>query len=280
MSCREIVLSLPEDISIRESADQIFKRPSLSISPDTLLPQVATFLAIGPQIYVDGIVVTVGKAPIGRIGSKHILQNIIISPRNGWLNTTASELMDRNFPSVDMNSPIGTAMKIFGETRFAFLPITEKGWLIASLGIRDILSLIIDNNIDTNASHVSSPTICVAKETNLKHALDIMLIKSIRNVVIRDGTSTYIINDRKILEFLFSPKGREILTIEITEIGRINVGDLDLIPISIISDDISITEAAKLLMDVRTPCLLFENSIVTPWDIVMKTIGKNFLVPS
>ena len=67
------------------------------------------------------------------------------------------------------------------------------------------------------------------------------------------------------------------MTIGITEIGRINVGDLDLIPISIISDDISITEAAKLLMDVRTPCLLFENSIVTPWDIVMKTIGKNFL---
>ena len=185
--------------------------------------------------------------------------------------------MDRNFPSVDMNSPIGTAMKIFGETRFAFLPITEKGSLIASLGIRDILSLIINTNIDTHASHVSSPTVRVAKETNLKHALDIMLIKSIRNVVIRDGTNTYIINDRKILEFLFSPKGREILTIGITEIGRINVGDLDLIPISIISDDISITEAAKLLMDVRTPCLLFENSIVTPWDIVMKTIGKNFL---
>ena len=270
-------MSSPEDISIRESADQIFKRPSLSISPDTLLPQVATFLAIGPQIYVDGIVVTVGKDPIGRIGSKHILQNIIISPRNGWLNTTASELMDRNFPSVDMNSPIGTAMKIFGETKFAFLPLTEKGSLIASLGIRDILSLIIINNIDAHVSHVSSPTVHVAKETSLKHTLDIMLIKSIRNIVIRDGTNTYLINDRKILEFLLSPKGIEILTIGLTEIGRIKVGDLDLIPISIISEDISITEAAKLLTDIRTPCLLFENSIVTPWDIVMKTIGKNFL---
>ena len=226
---------------------------------------------------MDGLVVTVGKDPVGRISSKHILQNIIISPRTGWLNTTASELMDRNVPSVDMNSSIGTAMKIFGETRFAFLPLTENGSLIASLGIRDILSLIINTNIDAHASHVSSPTVRVAKETNLKHTLDIMLIKSIRNVVIRDGTNTYIINDRKILEFLFSPKGREILTIGLTEIGRINVVDLDLIPISIISDDISITEAAKLLMDVRTPCLLFENGIVTPWDIVMKTIGKNFL---
>ncbi|MGB8450077.1 MAG: hypothetical protein WCE25_10190, partial [Nitrososphaeraceae archaeon] len=75
----------PLDISIKESADHIFKRPSLSISPETLLPQVATYLAIGPQIYVDGLVVTVGKDPVGRISSKHILQNIIISPRTGWL---------------------------------------------------------------------------------------------------------------------------------------------------------------------------------------------------
>lgn len=88
-------MSCPEDISIRESADQIFKRPSLSISPETLLPQVATFLAIGPQIYVDGLVVTVGKDPVGRISSKHILQNTINSKYTDWLNTTASELMDR-----------------------------------------------------------------------------------------------------------------------------------------------------------------------------------------
>jgi predicted transcriptional regulator len=136
---REIVLSSPEDISIREATAQIFKRPSLSISPDTLLPQVATFLAIGPQIYVDGLVVTVGKEPVGRISSKHILQNIINSHHTRWLNITASELMDRNVLSIEMNSSLGAAMKIFGETRFAFLPITEKGSLIASLGIRDIL---------------------------------------------------------------------------------------------------------------------------------------------
>ncbi len=278
MSCREIVLSLPEDISIRECTDQIFKRPSLSISPNTLLPQVATFLAIGPQIYVDGLVVTVGKEPVGRISSKHILQNIINSHHTGWLNITASKLMDRNVLSIEMNSSLGAAMKIFGETRFAFLPITEKGSLIASLGIRDILPLIVNTNIDSLARYASSPTVYVPKEIDLKHTLDIMLTNSIRNVVVRDGINTYLINDGKILEFLFSPKGREIISIGKIEIGTIKVDDLDLIPISKMDDNITITKAAKLLMDIRTPCVLFENSIVTPWDVAMKTIGKNFLV--
>ena len=113
-------MSLPEDISIRESADQIFKRPSLSISPDALLPQLVTFLAIGPQIYVDGLVITIGKEPVGRISSKHILQNIINSHNTGWLNKTASELMDRNVLSIEMNSSLSPAMKIFGETSLPF----------------------------------------------------------------------------------------------------------------------------------------------------------------
>ena len=273
-------MSLPEDISIRESAGQIFKRPSLSISPDTLLPQVATFLAIGPQIYVDGLVVTVDKKPVGRISSKQVLQNIINSHNNGWLNKTASELMDRNMLSIEMNSSLGAALKIFGESRFAFLPITEKGSLIASLGIRDILPLIVNTNIDTSARYVSSPTVYVAKGIDLKHTLDIMLMKGIRNVVIQDGTNTYLINDRKILEFLFSPKGRELIRIGKSEIGSIKIDDLDLILVSKMVDDITVTKSAKLLMDIRKPCVIFENSIVTPWDVVMKTIGKNFLVPS
>ena len=278
MSHRKIILSLPEDISIREAADHIFKRPSLSISPDTLLPQVATFLAIGPQIYVDGIVVIVGKDPVGRISSKHVLQKTINSKYTDWSNTTASELMDRNVLSVEMTSSLATALKIFGGTRFAFLPITDNGSLIASLGIRDILPLIVNTNVDTPARHTSSPTIYVPKETDLNHTLNIMLTNGIRNVVIQDDNNTYLLNDRKILEFLFSPKAREIMTVGKSEIGNLKVDDLDLIPISIISDDITISKAAKLLMDIRTPCVLFENSIVTPWDVVMKTIGKNYLV--
>ena len=143
-------------------------------------------------------------------------------------------------------------MKIFGESRFAFLPITEKGSLIASLGIRDILPLIVNTNIDTSARYVSSPTVYVAKGIDLKHTLDIMLMKGIRNVVIQDGTNTYLINDRKILEFLFSPKGRELIRIGKSEIGSIKIDDFDLILVSKMVDDITVTKSAKLLMDISS----------------------------
>lgn len=78
-----------------------------------------------------------------------------------------SELMDRNVLSIEMNSSLGAALKILGESRFVFLPITEKCSLISSLGIRDILPLIVKTNIDTPARYVSSPTVYVAKRIDL-----------------------------------------------------------------------------------------------------------------
>jgi hypothetical protein len=43
--------------------------------------QVATFLAIGPEIYVDGLLVMDDRVqkgkPIGRISSRHIISSIL-----------------------------------------------------------------------------------------------------------------------------------------------------------------------------------------------------------
>jgi hypothetical protein len=56
-------------ISIIVAAAHIFRRPCLFIYPTAQTLQIATFLAIGPQIYADGLVViNERKKPIGRIG--------------------------------------------------------------------------------------------------------------------------------------------------------------------------------------------------------------------
>jgi hypothetical protein len=97
---------------------------------------------------------------------------------------------------------------------------------------------------------------------------------------IYDGKSRLlrIINDRKILEFLFSHKGRENLSKYGTAgLGNINITNhLDKISMAPIKSDTTVSKAAELLMEIRTPCLISEDDtdyhIVTPWDIVMKTL--------
>ncbi len=76
---------------------------------------------------MDGLVVTNSKKrPIGRIGSKHIISNILSKGYPGWLQTTPEQMMDEFAGTVNRNLPLRNAIKVFDKTRFAFVPIVVE----------------------------------------------------------------------------------------------------------------------------------------------------------
>jgi hypothetical protein len=101
-----------------------------------------------------------------------------------------------------------------------------------------------------------------------------MFEKKIRNIIVGSDNGYGIINDRTILEFLFSENGRKIVNTSNVGIQGIEIDLLDKLPPNRISENTTINKAAKWLMDTSIPCLLVNKSIVTPWDIVMKTIER------
>jgi CBS domain-containing protein len=313
------------DIPIIDAAAHIFRRPCLFVDPTAQMLQIATFLAIGPQIYADGLVVTDGKKkPIGRIDSKHIISNIINIGYPECLELTALQIMDDFTGSLDKNSALSKVLEVFNKTKFAFVPITandsgdkigntrdstateeeEEEELVASISVRDILPIIAKMNIDRPIKDLSSQLISVDKESSIRNAIDLMIKQGIRNIGIRegneDGSKTNkhnndnrktnplrIINDRKILEFLLSHNGRNILHANgidgLAEIDIIN--HLDILSIKKVKCDTTTSKAAELLMDIRNPCLILEGKeysddygIVTPWDIVMKTVTLDHIL--
>lgn len=159
---------------------------------------------------------------------------------------------------------------------------------------------------------ISSNLVSVSKYDSIKDAIDIMINRGIRNIGIKNQNSDLVgvINDRNIIEFLLSPrwrlkkiidgiqhdgetnndvstqisiKGEAIADSNYTNdnIGQVPsmnsiINDLHIIPISEVKvgENITISKAAELLMDIHNPFLVLEreNAIVTPWDIVMKTL--------
>jgi hypothetical protein len=92
-----------------------------------------------------------------------------------------------------------------------------------------------------------------------------------------------IINDRKILEFLLSHNGREVMSRKgIARLEDINIiENLDTTHLAAVKFDTTVSRAAELLMDVHNPFLIYESNekgsneclyIITPWDIVMKLL--------
>ena len=223
------------------------------------------------------------------------------------LEITAEQIMDDFAGTVDMNSPLDKALEVFDKTRFAFVPITAKddsgggrsseaAEVVASLSIRDILPLIAKANIDRPIKDLCSQLISVDKNTSIRNAIDFMMKQGIRNIGIKEDVNNdddrssnsntktkllRIINDRKILEFLVSHNGRKIMqTNGVTGLADVDIiNHLNMISAKKVRYDTTTSEAAELLMDIRNPCLILEeddekkdNSIVTPWDIVMKTL--------
>lgn len=270
---------------------QIFKRPFIPIVLDTPLYQFSVFLAIGPEIYVDGLVVLekTNQQVVGKLGCKNILSHLLNTSYSEWRSTTADQIMERSYKEeemIDIDSPVSKVIDLFKKTKFAFTPIINKERnVVAILTIRDFLPLVKnkDNAETIPISQISSKLSSIDKNTDVLKAIDIMLKKGIRNIGITKSKNKPsevigVINDRKILEFLLSHTGRQIMkdleqkTISHIRLARLTE-NLDIYPMREVPQDISIKVAANLLTEMERPFLILEgkDKIVTPWDIVMKT---------
>jgi CBS domain-containing protein len=256
----------------------IFKRPLLSASPSDPLLQVGTFLAIGPQIYVDGVVVLDKHRVVGAIGGRHIIEHILYHPKD-CLRGTASMIMSRFEHTVQADHPLSVALDIFSKTGFAFVPITIKQDVVTSLSIRDVLRVAMASKLNTPIDELSSPLVAVERNSSIGEALEMMLEQGIRNLIVKDKARTAILNDRKILEYLLSYKGRETLLSQgLDGLFQTPVNILDMVVPKYANRYTPAGLAAQLLLDLNTPCLLLTNgSIVTPWDVVMKGLRKSKL---
>jgi predicted transcriptional regulator len=192
------------DIRIKDAAPHIFRRPFLFVESNTQMLQIATFFAIGPQIYVDGIIVIdeVQKRPVGRISSKHIVSSILDSGYPDCLQKKASQIMDSSVIPLEMDSSMKEALEVFQRTRFAFIPILTKKEdkmddledvkvVTASLTIRDILPLIAKANLNISIRELSSQLISLDGNTSISIALYYMMNNGIRNIGIRQEGSAH-----------------------------------------------------------------------------------------
>jgi predicted transcriptional regulator len=258
---------------ISDIVPHIFKRPILSVSPKDSLLQAGTFLAIGPQIYVDGLMVLDGQKPVGRIGGQHIIQ-YILQHQNGWFQSTASQIMSQAPSSVEASDHLSVALDIFKKTRFAFVPVTIDGRVATSLSMRDVLRIAVGKLV-MPVGDLSSKLVSVRYNTSIEKALELMLEKGIRNLAVKsESNPVRIVNDRKVLEFLLSYEGRRVIAGPMG-LDAVSVDFLDLPAPKYVKQGTSAGIAAELLSDVNTPCLLCEDSILTPWDIVMKGFGRS-----
>jgi predicted transcriptional regulator len=209
---------------------------------------------------------------VGRIGGQHFIQFLLDKP-DDLQKATASDIMMQPASAVASDSPVGTALDVFAETYFAFVPVTVGDKAVASLSIRDALKLAAVSILETPVDKISSRLFSSKNDVSIGDVLETMLERGVRNVITNDGEGIMrIVNDRKILEFLMSHEERKVLSWKsLKRIYDIQIDVLDMPVAKQVPPTMHAGRAAELLSDINTPCLLTsDGSIISPWDIVMK----------
>lgn len=256
-----------QDVSIRAAAPQIFRRPLLYVGPGDAMVHAATFLAIGPQIYADGLVVLDAGRLVGRIGGMYLAEHIL-EKKERWLDARAGDVAESLEKPLDADSPLKDALSIFSETKFAFMPVAVGGKVVASLSIRDLLGVADKTR---KASQLASSLTAVEENMGVAEALRFMVDRGVRNLVTMRPDGPHFINDRRLLEFLLGHEARQL-------VHERGFSALDGVPLShigfckgkVMNPEESTSAAADMLSDVGTPCVFVGYKILTPWDLVMK----------
>lgn len=256
-----------KEVTIRAAAPQIFRRPLIYVGPKDAMIHAATFLAIGPQIYVDGLVVLDSGRLVGRIGGWQ-LANHMLEKKEKWLDALAGDITEPLEKALDADAPLKDALSIFSETHFAFMPISSGPNVVASLSIRDLLAIV---DKERKAGQLASALTTVAEQMPVADALKFMVEKGVRNLVALRNDGPYVINDRRVLEFLLGHEARQLVAEKgFSVLAGVPLSRIGFYKGKTISPDESTGTAARMLSEVGTPCVFAGDGILTPWDLVMK----------
>lgn len=258
-------------LSIRQAAPHIFRRPLLYVAPSDSILQAATFLAIGPQIYVDGLVVLNGNTLAGRIGGYSLAKHLL-DTREKWLGYKAMDIaepLDEPFRDGDLLEKV---FQLFTETGFAFVPVSIEGEIVASLSIRDLLGVV--SNLRTVVEEIASLTMTIQDDASVLDALEMMVRENVRNLVFIEKDNPYVINDRKVLEYLLGHESRTLISRSgFDALAGIQLKRLGFVRGTQVDPKSSAGSVVPLLSSLGTSCVFAGGKILTPWDVVMKGSG-------
>lgn len=145
----------------------------------------------------------------------------------------------------------------------------HRGEVETTIGLDEFLPLYVEGLLSTDlrVSEVASPIFRVAPHTTVGEALEHMFQRGIRRLFLDERL---FVSDRSIVRFIFSP---EILMELRDSPGRLmghTLAGVGPIEATESSGEMSVAEASGLIKPGTMDCIVCQEGVVTPWDLVVK----------
>jgi hypothetical protein len=224
------------------------------------------------ESFTDAVGVRENDKPIGIVGGKDIIIPLVGDPSSSlFYNTKVEDIMEKRFPTVTKESKLKELINYWKETRRAFAAVPNEFSDYSSLSAKKLLEIGMKVKTDVSISQLPKKKLSTFNEKySIGDVLNSMLEINARRLFLED--SNKFINDRIILQKITD----ELKCLKETEnFMNISVNEFNLEEAKNITDDLTIQEISKIMYKMEHPSALFQDQIITPWDICLILLSEN-----
>ena len=224
------------------------------------------------ESFTDAVVVRENDKPIGIVGGKDIIVPLVVNPNSSlFYDTKVEDVMEKRFPTVTGKSKLKELINFWKDTRRAFAAIPNEFSDYSALSAKKLLEVGIKVKTEMSISKLPKKKVVTFNEKDtIGDVLNSMLEINARRLFLAD--SNKFINDRIILQKITE----ELKCLKETEnFMDLPTSEFNLEEAKTITEDLKIQEISKIMFEMDHPSVLFQDQIITPWDICLSLLSEN-----
>lgn len=241
--------------------------PAVSIRKENKVWVATGMLIHYLESFTDSLVVTEeNEKPVGVIGGREIIENVIKNPTSDFFdNITVEQIADPNIVVLSEDTSLGQLLENWKQTRRAFSIIPNSLGGYSAISGRKLLEIGMNCVTDLTISELQKKDVVFFEQNStLKDILNLMLKKNTRKLILKDTND--FISDRLILQYIAQEfdffRNVKFLEHKIVESFKLEEAKK-------ISKDLNLTEISKIMYTMPHPYVIYQDQVITPWDICM-----------
>lgn len=207
-----------------------------------------------------------GDHPIGIVGGKEIIKNVLLNPHSNFFERThAEDVMYQQWPVVTKQSKLFELLDNWRSTKRAFAIIPNELNDYSPISTRRVLEIGMKVKTDLTISELPKKRLVTfKKDDKIGDIMNLMLKNKTRKLIL-EGSDSFI-SDRIIVEKIaedlkFLRDVENFLLLPIKNFRLENVKEAQ--------ENLSLPEASKLLYEMEHPYLMCKDHVLSPFDVCM-----------
>ena len=264
-----VILGKSNSVSDRSLSEllenSLTSTPCANVRKNAKVRVVAGMLVQYLESFTDSVVVRDETTPIAVVGGREIIQGVYKNPTSDFFEQNfVEDIADNRLNIVTSDSTLKELISLWKNVRRAFAVINVGNDDYSVISAKKILEIGINFETDFHISEIPKKRIVsINHEATFGDAMKLMLENKSRKITVQ-GTNQFI-NDRIIIEsiekFNFLLDHDNFLDIPLSVVSLEDVIK--------VSENLSLSEISKIMYSNSHPLVVYEDSVITPWDICL-----------